>query len=342
VRAFTLGLEKCAPFLAGWGRIVHDGKAQTIALHNHRAGKNNMSRDPNQTFAQALFFDNPSLRDEARSTPSLPLLTSELRSVTLDGTTYYVAEGDLLLDADELAVYALKRDKPERALDLGEGFILDEPRRLIGILENGQFLRWPDGTVLTYCVPRENFSSGADKEYAAIVENMRLATQDWMSTCNIRFEHKKEADEKGASRSGLKFTVKLVDANGAFYAAAFFPNSPPARHHVNIDLSYFGNHSYDRVGILRHELGHVLGFRHEHIVSGAPAECPKEPLTGTKSLIDKYDPKSVMHYFCGGVGSRDLKITQLDVAGSQKLYGPPTSAPSATTPRARRNTPVPR
>jgi hypothetical protein len=30
-----------------------------------------------------------------------------------------------------------------------------------------------------------------------------------------------------------------------------------------------------------------------------------------------------MHYFCGGVGSRDLAITDVDRAGSQKVYGPP-------------------
>lgn len=296
-----------------------------------------MSRDPNITPAQALFIDNPGLREEAKNTPSLPLLTSELRTATIDGQLYYVAEGDLLLDAEELSAYALKRDKPERAHLLGDGFLIEEPRRLVGILENGQFLRWPEGTVLTYCVPRENFGT-ADKEYNAIVENMVKATQDWMATCNVKFEHRKELDEKGATRTGLKFTVKLVDANGAFYAAAFFPNSPPARHVVNIDPSYFGGHTYDRVGILRHELGHVLGFRHEHILSGAPPECPKEPLTNTKQLIDRYDPKSVMHYFCGGVGSRELKITELDIAGAQKLYGPPVTSISS---RPRRNTPAP-
>ncbi len=52
-----------------------------------------MSRDPNITPAQALFIDNPGLREEAKNTPSLPLLTSELRTATIDGQLYYVAEG---------------------------------------------------------------------------------------------------------------------------------------------------------------------------------------------------------------------------------------------------------
>ncbi len=30
-----------------------------------------------------------------------------------------------------------------------------------------------------------------------------------------------------------------------------------------------------------------------------------------------------MHYFCGGVGSRELAITALDRVGAQVVYGPP-------------------
>ncbi|UTW61819.1 hypothetical protein KFE98_17670 [bacterium SCSIO 12741] len=73
---------------------------------------------------------------------------------------------------------------------------------------------------------------------------------------------------------------------------------------------------------MRHELGHVLGFRHEHIRSGAPAKCPNENTSGTINLT-QYDPRSVMHYFCGQVGSKDLSFTDVDVRGAQKVYGPP-------------------
>jgi hypothetical protein len=121
----------------------------------------------------------------------------------------------------------------------------------------------------------------------------------------------------------LVFTVRYLDAGGQFIAAAFFPTYPPARRRVLIDPSYFRpDLPFDPVGVLRHELGHVLGFRHEHIRSGAPSTCPEE---NTDEVVDltAYDPKSVMHYFCGGVGSRDLRITDIDREGAQKLYGPP-------------------
>jgi hypothetical protein len=122
------------------------------------------------------------------------------------------------------------------------------------------------------------------------------------------------------------FVVRHIDAGGQFIAAAFFPTYPPKRRRVLIDPSYFADDlGFDPVGVLRHELGHVVGFRHEHIRSGAPALCPQEDTTDTIDLT-AYDPQSVMHYFCGGVGSRDLKITDVDRDGAQKLYGPPLSS----------------
>jgi hypothetical protein len=93
-----------------------------------------------------------------------------------------------------------------------------------------------------------------------------------------------------------------------------------------VDASYFSpTLRFNRVGVLRHELGHVLGFRHEHIRSEAPAACPGEPLFGTTPLTE-YDPRSVMHYFCGNVGSDDLDITEVDREGARKLYGSPLSS----------------
>ncbi len=184
-------------------------------------------------------------------------------------------------------------------------------------------MRWSPGTVLTYCVLRNTFPR--EEWYEEVVANMQLATEAWEATCGVRFEYVARLDSSASVRpSGVVFPVRYIGAGGAFIAAAFFPNDLPARRRMLIDPSYFTT-TFDHVGVLRHELGHVIGCRHEHIRSGAPPLCPDEDTTGTINLT-AYDPQSVMHYFCGGVGSRKLEITQLDRIGAQQLYGPPLRA----------------
>lgn len=263
------------------------------------------------------------------SADTLTKLRSRLKEVEIEGEKFFIAEGDMLLDEDQLDIYARQRDalqreqalRAERAA-LGAGDIVDdEPARLVGITVNGKLVRWKPGTVLSYCVIKNTFSN---TNYQMVRENMAKATAAWEGICGVKFQYRADLDSSGTTLpAGVLFAVREIDAQGQFIAAAFFPNDPKNRRRVLIDPSYYeAGLSFDRVGVLRHELGHTLGFRHEHIRSGAPPVCPDESTAGTFDFTP-YDPKSVMHYFCGGVGSRDLAITDLDKTGAQKLYGPP-------------------
>jgi hypothetical protein len=162
-----------------------------------------------------------------------------------------------------------------------------------------------------------------DAHYRMVVDNMQAATADWQDVCDVLFEYRPELDEADSVRpDGVVFPVRELNTAGRFIAAAFFPNDPVDRRRVLIDPSYYAvDLPFNKVGVLRHELGHVLGFRHEHIRSGAPPECPGEDTAGTFPF-GAYDPKSVMHYFCGGVGSVELAISALDQLGAERLYGP--------------------
>jgi hypothetical protein len=285
-----------------------------------------------RSFAAEMLASDTDVRDEVLGSDLFPQLRAKLKTVSIDGETYYVAEGDTLLDEDQLAIYAFQRQKEDEArravatasaAGLGLVHPLDvAPRGLLGLTQNGRIVRWQPGFVLTYRVARDTFSSTQNYQLAA--DSVQAATQAWEQTCGVKFEYRSDLDaQPGSGPAGAVFSVRQIDAGGDFIAAAFFPNDPPARRRVLIDPSFFSaNLGFDRVGVLRHELGHVLGFQHEHIRSGAPPVCPHESLDGTIDLT-KYDPQSVMHYFCGGVGSRDLKITELDRIGSQRIYGPP-------------------
>jgi hypothetical protein len=260
------------------------------------------------------------MSNDPKREEKIAAIRARSRAVTLAGSQYYVVEGDLLVDEDGLRAHLANAAdaEPVNASAGARG------RPLLGMVQGDRIVRWAPGTVLSYRVRRGTFDS--DGEYYDVCASMLAATAAWEKTCGVDFKHLKEHDGAEARPAEVLFEVVGVDVGGVFIAAAFSPNDPPSRRVLRVDRSFFGsNLGFDRTGVLRHELGHVLGFRHEHIRSGAPAVCDHELTAGTIDLT-QYDPKSVMHYFCGGVGSRDLQITDLDVEGAQRVYGLPLGA----------------
>ena len=224
---------------------------------------------------------------------------------------YYILEGDLQLTEQELRAYVdAKRQEGEKQLPISSELIVNRWN------DQDDYYRKVSDRTLNYALDRSSFEGGAD-QYAVVARNVVAATKAWESSCpqcQINFVYKPELDSN-PSATELNFVVRLHDVHGAYIAASFFPHDDKLRRFLNIDPSYFVA-GFDQTGVLRHELGHVLGYRHEHI-RGIPG-CYSEgnqwrPLT-------EYDPKSVMHYFCGGHGSVALALTDLDVRGHRQLY----------------------
>jgi hypothetical protein len=151
---------------------------------------------------------------------------------------------------------------------------------------------------------------------------MSAATQAWEDVADIDFVHAPSQDAScTATNSQVVFDVRPV--SGAQYLArAFFPDDARGDRNVLINDSSFGLDPADNlslVGILRHELGHTLGFRHEHTRPEAGTCFEDEnwrPLTS-------YDEFSVMHYpQCNGGGDWTLTLTAFDQSGAACLYGP--------------------
>jgi hypothetical protein len=266
---------------------------------------------------------NSVLAQKAKNSGTFEERKNNARRAVIGGRQFFVVEGDLLLDEVQLARYALQKDaggdEPVAETEVG-----GKKARLVGIGRDGKLVRWKPGVVLSYYVAHETFRT--ENEYQIARESVRTAADEWMEECGITFEYRNNLDKNPAQRpGGSLFGVSFVDTGGALIAAAFFPDDPPDRRLVVIDPSFYSpDLLFDRVGVLRHELGHVLGFRHEHIRSEAPAVCPGEPTFDTINLT-RYDPRSVMHYFCGDVGDKELKITDVDREGAQRLYGLPFS-----------------
>lgn len=236
----------------------------------------------------------------------------------IDGRTLWLVEGDLLMDEDRLWAYAFKR--AEMAADelgeTGEGLKARAN-------DDGKIVCWRPGKVLTYFVRRNTFPGFA--EYQAVVNNVRAAVSNWEGVCGIKFQYLAELDNNpmvGPDAAVFDVVYQQVNTEG-FIASAFFPDDPLSDRHVNVYALYFSpGLEFDPVGVFRHELGHVLGFRHEHISADAALDCRGEAPDHMVALTP-YDSTSVMHYLCGDAGSKKLMISDLDSVGAQRVYGMP-------------------
>lgn len=205
----------------------------------------------------------------------------------------------------------VKKDPESRAMR-------DFSRQLVVNTVGGQDDLWNTTMQrqLTYCV-----SDAFGSHYQAVVAAMDAATQAWEDAADIDFIHDPAQDNScTAGNPDIVFDIRPVNVNGNYLARAFFPNEPRAARNVLIDNSAFNlSGNLTLVGILRHELGHTLGFRHEHTRPEAGA-CFED--NDWRPVTD-YDAFSVMHYpQCNGAGDWTLTLTVMDENGAACVYGP--------------------
>jgi len=225
----------------------------------------------------------------------------------------YVVEGDLLMTRDEVFIHLVSRSQTASPVT--------RPGELLVSLRGGRPEIYPPAQrTLTYAIDRKSFPD--TEAYQTVVTNMKAAASEWekiCEACGVKFVHRPELDA-GPSNDKVSFTVKIDKIS--LVALAFFPLDPPSERVLRIDARYFTT-KYDRVGVLRHELGHVLGYRHEHIratnTENFYPSCVE--VGGEWKDLTPYDPQSVMHYICDeSTGSRRLEITDRDKEGHIRAY----------------------
>ncbi len=186
---------------------------------------------------------------------------------------------------------------------------------LIVNLVNGHDDKWSTSAAvnITYCVSSSSFGS----RYSAVVNAMDSAAGAWEGTARVNFVHASAYDASCSKTSPTVFNVRMVRTN-QYLARSFFPSTSRSGREILISTSSFGNISpWTLAGVLRHELGHTIGFRHEHTRPEA-GTCFED---NNWRALTAYDSASVMHYpQCNGTNKGDLVLTSLDKQGAKLLY----------------------
>jgi type IV pilus biogenesis protein CpaD/CtpE len=169
---------------------------------------------------------------------------------------------------------------------------------------------------ITYCIDARSFGS----KYSTIANAAASATAAWEGTgAKVNYVYVSSQDSNCNSRNtNVWFNIRMVNSGCQYLARAFFPDASRRNREVLVDACAFNyGNAPSPTGVLRHELGHTLGFRHEHTRPEA-GTCYED---NQWRALTPYDVNSVMHYpQCNGSGKWDLSLTSYDKQGAQIAY----------------------
>lgn len=228
---------------------------------------------------------------------------------------------DVVYQEPDTGIYIVNGDEPVvDRVALERWYVENVQRGALAVMTSGgSDVKWDATKALniTYCISKSGFGAN----YNAVVSAMNTATGAWEGAAKVNFVHMSGEDGNcSANNKNVLFDVRPVNVNGQYLARAFFPNQSRNSRNVLIDNTAFTTQGISLDGVLRHELGHTLGFRHEHTRPEAGV-CFED---NNWRALTPYDSSSVMHYpQCNGTNSWALTLTSQDKTGAASLYGAP-------------------
>lgn len=279
----------------------------------------------------SIAVPSPPIKVEQNEAIKLLQVNAEIKRIKQSGMSFNEFKLTVFKEPTEGGKYIVNGDTPianeKKLKEFYKKSVANKPRRngssitdlVVHTMDNGRDAIWNNSKKrqLHYCV-----SDTFEHNHSLIVVAMEQASAAWESVADIDFTY--IASENAyctQNNPRVTFDVRPVN-HGGYLARAFFPNDQRIDRNILIDSSSLNLDPNDKLtvtGILRHELGHVLGFRHEQTrpESGTCFEDENwRPITN-------YDAFSVMHYpHCNGFGDWSLTLTEADKSGIACLYNP--------------------
>ncbi len=167
---------------------------------------------------------------------------------------------------------------------------------------------------LSFCI-----SPDFNNEYDKLETALRWAANEWMSVANVDFLLRE--DLSCETNSNVLFPVIKAPRRARYAARAFFPNYPIKKQRIQVRQQHVRNQALGEIKwLMLHELGHVLGFRHEHIHPDQGGSCPEKNGANYVDLT-VYDPLSVMHYaLCKDNKTKNFVLSEKDKEGAEATY----------------------
>ncbi|KAF4447076.1 putative matrix metalloproteinase-11 protein [Fusarium austroafricanum] len=172
---------------------------------------------------------------------------------------------------------------------------------------NRECPRWVPGSVLKWVVVKEGFRTPADADYAA--QHLHMACQKWNEfNVGVTFEWvTKPAD--------ATFALWHGGSQGGVLASAFFPNPNDMSNMLVYNAAFaMPKWKANLWKVFMHELGHVLGLRHEFAMDRDP-ETGNSKETFKAVQLGPRNENSVMTY-----GRNPPEVQDSDVESARAFY----------------------